>query len=318
MLVRRTRQDDGRDRFGRADALARLGAFQAAFRRCRGLAPRPLAGGHAARPRDDRSLRRVRLRREPVGRRPAGKHNGADALSSGTRLAYLGATATAALASSLLWARGTAAPALLALGLVLALAYSARPIRLKERGIAGVAGAAVAQWTLPVLAISTAAPHGLNARSALVAVVSAALGARWMLIHQLHDAAADRRAGVHTFATKSEAAPRVLESVFAVEIAAVVGLLAVSWPGSTVPAAVLAGWIGVGELTQPLRVRLRAYDAAPLAAYYFALLPLAAGVARGTKEAVAVGAVVTILGSPALVGSLRGLLARPRTAPARA
>jgi len=225
----------------------------------------------------------------------AGKRNGADALSSGARLAFVGGTAAAALGSSVLWARGPAAPGLLGAGLVLALAYSARPVRLKERGVAGVASAAIAQWTLPVVAIATAAPNGLDARAALIAALSAALGVRWMLIHQLHDAAADRRAGVQTFATENRSAPRLLDGVFAVELAAVIGLLAVSWPTSTAPAAALAAWICVGEVAQPLRARLRAYDAAPLAAYYFALLR-----------------------SPALVGSLRAVIARPRAAAARA
>jgi hypothetical protein len=70
----------------------------------------------------------------------------------------------------------------------MALAYSVRPIRLKERGVWGLLAAAVAQWSLP-LAVSAAQPGGwLRPLAWLLSALGLAIGLRWMAVHQLPDA----------------------------------------------------------------------------------------------------------------------------------
>ena len=132
----------------------------------------------------------------------AGKANQAAQISIASRTLFLMFTAGGALTVCLVWASDAAAPAFVVAGLVMALAYSVRPIRLKERGVWGLLTAAVAQWSLPILAVSAAQPGGwLRPLAWLLSALGLAIGLRWMAVHQLQDAAADRRADVRTYAS---------------------------------------------------------------------------------------------------------------------
>jgi len=206
--------------------------------------------------------------------RDAGKPNRAAGIARVSWTTFLLVTAAGALGLSLTWAADAAAPALVLLSLALALAYSVPPVRLKARGLLGIAGAAVAQWALPVLAVSAAQARCWTQPAAWsMALLGLALGVRWMAIHQRGDAVADRRSGVSTLAA------------FAAEPVLLLATLIVGWPRSIPAAAALLLWLLV-ELTQlrvrlgPLHERVRGFRRAPLAGYYFVALPLALAVGR--------------------------------------
>jgi hypothetical protein len=231
--------------------------------------------------------------------RRAGKLNRAAELPRWQWLAYLILTGAGAVGLSFVWAPDAAAPVLVLLSLGLASAYSVPPLRLKERGVAGLATAAAAQWALPVLVVSAAEPDGwLHASSWLFALLSMAIGTRWMVVHQLLDALRDRRSGVRTYLSRRLDVGGLLPVVLACELVLLGAGLASSWPRSA-PAAIALGPYLAFELYLLLRrrslsVRLASYEQAPLAAYYFFVLPVA----------LAIGELVTATGS----GTVAGLL----------
>ena len=84
----------------------------------------------------------------------------------------------------------------------LAIYYSKRPIRFKERGVWGLAVASIAQRAIPVLFMFGMFQH-YELDSLLVLLLFALIGLRWILVHQLIDLENDRRSGISTFTTKS-------------------------------------------------------------------------------------------------------------------
>jgi 4-hydroxybenzoate polyprenyltransferase len=90
--------------------------------------------------------------------------------------------------------------AILAFSYLLAAGYSLRPVRFKERGLLGVAAAALAQRTLPAVLVFAAMQYWDWAAIA-ICMLSTVIGLRYILIHQILDEAGDRRSGVATVAT---------------------------------------------------------------------------------------------------------------------
>ena len=92
--------------------------------------------------------------------------------------------------------------ALLVLGFAytVAIAYSAPPIRLKERGIAGIICAAAAQRTIPVIFIFVAMSLW-DWTAFWFCALSTVIGLRYIVIHQIFDEDGDNRTGVETSAT---------------------------------------------------------------------------------------------------------------------
>lgn len=195
-------------------------------------------------------------------------------------LATLGAAALGALA-----AIPPAAAAAGVAALALSAAYSLGPLRLKERGAAGVWSAAAAQRTLPVL-VAFAAFRPLDAEAWAFAAVAQLAGIRWMLVHQVADAANDRRAGVATYvAAAGVARARALlrRVVFPLECLAVATALwtaSASMPavwGVAAAEALASGvwavlWLGVRR-----PYSLEGYDRQPLEGFYQAVWPIGAG-----------------------------------------
>jgi hypothetical protein len=79
----------------------------------------------------------------------------------------------------------------------------------------------------------------------------------------------------------------VLVGAFGAELAFLLGTLAVAWPQSVPAAAALALcalqqylWCPRGH---PMRQRLQGYDGAPLAEFYFFLLPVSLALARSSS-----------------------------------
>jgi hypothetical protein len=147
----------------------------------------------------------------------------------------------AALAAGLLpwlWLPGRPlALALLALEIVALAAYSLPPARLKARGGAGLAADALYGHALPVAIVAATLfggagapppPHGPWVVAALAATL-AAKGTRNILLHQIDDRAADRRAGVATFVARRgplAALAAVNRVLLPLELAGLLALLA--------------------------------------------------------------------------------------------
>jgi 4-hydroxybenzoate polyprenyltransferase/SAM-dependent methyltransferase len=88
--------------------------------------------------------------------------------------------------------------------------YSIPALRLKERGLLGVACDALGSHITPTLFIlalfATAAPSGLTVTALVATLWAALLGLKGILHHQIVDRDNDIQSGVATFATKADAA----------------------------------------------------------------------------------------------------------------
>ena len=219
----------------------------------------------------------------------AGKSNRAAHLTTLRLVLFLTLTASAASGLSLLWAPDHAAPVFVVVGLLLAVAYSLPPLRLKERGVFGLLAGSASQWVLPVLAVAAAEPRGWSRPAAwCLAFLGLAIGTRWMAIHQLQDAVADHRAGVRTYASRGGRVWPVLLGAFLTEVVFLVASLKLMWPQSLPAVIGLAFWVVQQAVLRPrgesLRQKLQGYDHAPLAEYYFLLLPFSLALGRGLSS----------------------------------
>jgi len=107
---------------------------------------------------------------------------------------------------------------------VLGTAYSAPPLRLKERGVLGLLGAAIAQRSLPVVVTGTLW-NQLGPEVWAWVILSTMVGIRYILIHQYLDRAADVVSQVETFAVRRpRAVLRLLITCFMLEIVAILAL----------------------------------------------------------------------------------------------
>ena len=126
------------------------------------------------------------------------------AVALGSRRIVLSIVASAFAAELLAaGAAGIAGAMLTSVELLLPLAYSVPPLRLKERKWLGIAADALAAHVYPaVLALAAVAHFGLRPVSAglVVCVIgwSGAVGIRGILSHQLHTAERDRQGGLTT------------------------------------------------------------------------------------------------------------------------
>jgi 4-hydroxybenzoate polyprenyltransferase len=241
----------------------------------------------------------------------AGKPNEAARLGRRRWLPFLVLTGAGTLALSLAWAPDAAGPVLVVLSLAVAWCYSVRPIRLKERGLGGIAGAAAAQWSLPMLVVAAVERGGWHRLdSVLFAFLSTAIGVRSIVVHQLGDAPADRRAGVRTYLSERADVHSLLRALFACELVLLAFALALTLPRS-LPAVIALAVSIVYELSPlasaPLRLRLARNAQAPLGGYYFFAFPVAVAVGEALRWSLSIAIPILLLGLalPQLVGALR-------------
>jgi 4-hydroxybenzoate polyprenyltransferase len=178
---------------------------------------------------------------KPVAARPPWQRSWTLAAASGALLAATRPSATTVALGVLALAAGWA--------------YSARPVRLKERGLAGVVGGAIAQRTVPGAVIATTLSLDAAATAALL-LWTLAWGARAMIVHQVVDAAPDRRAGMRTWARDRDRTKlqRLLRLLAIIETAALV--VAVATAAGLVAAGVAGALIaGIGAALLPARRR---------------------------------------------------------------
>jgi 4-hydroxybenzoate polyprenyltransferase len=233
------------------------------------------AFGHVANDHADRECDRSAGRLTPV-----------TGLTEHAALLVLAALGAAALGALAIAATSPAAAAAGIAGIALAAAYSLRPLRLKQRGAAGVWSAAAAQRTLPVL-VAFATLRPLDGEAWAFAAVAQLAGIRWMLVHQVVDAANDRHAGVATYvAAAGEARARVLLRRVVVPLE-LLALAAALWTASAGTPAVwevaAAGALASGVWTvlwhgKQAPYSLEGYARQPLAGFYQAVWPIGAGV----------------------------------------
>lgn len=118
-------------------------------------------------------------------------------------------------------------PEILALGfltLFVTAGYSLYPLRLKERGICGLAASAATQRALPAV-IPFQAMHAWSLPSVALSVLGALIGIRYIAVHQLRDRDNDLKSQVATLATQPWG-PRVVSAMVLVCLALEVACLA--------------------------------------------------------------------------------------------
>lgn len=163
----------------------------------------------------------------------AGKPNLAASMAVPARAVLLVAAVAIGIGPWLLVGLGAPATVLLGVLLVLPVVYSAPPVRLKGRGLAGVAADASDAHLVPsLLAFFVMVDAGTATSSWKVGVAaaglwSAGLGIRAILHHQVLDLANDEAASVGTFVARSgpAAAQRLGRAAFVIELLGLSGLV---------------------------------------------------------------------------------------------
>jgi hypothetical protein len=175
----------------------------------------------------------------------AGRNNATDTLGNRGMLTIIVASAVTALALASTLA-GTIGGALTAGVLVLPLAYSMPPLRLKERGWWGACADAAAAHVYPAMLALAAVQHEWLRQSSLplilaMVVWSAAVGLRGILSHQLHSADRDLGAGLRTIVHRHGHAKvrlGVVLAILPIELVSFAGVVVEAGAGT--PFAILA------------------------------------------------------------------------------
>jgi 4-hydroxybenzoate polyprenyltransferase len=129
-----------------------------------------------------------------------GKRNTFLELGTTKALSLLAAVIALMLLSGLPFVNRPRFVLVLALVWLAAIAYSLPPLRLKERGAAGIAMSSVAQWTLPVLLAFTALESGSAWELGVFLLATTVSGATLELAHQRHDLPNDAATRTSTLA----------------------------------------------------------------------------------------------------------------------
>ena len=201
--------------------------------------------------------------------RAAGKANAAAPRRPAVRAAILLGLLAFGLSPWTLLPRHSVNLTLLALQVGLLVAYSVRPFRLKERGVAGVLADTLYGHLLPVaITLFTFFPQTVGnlegfspLLTALVALVLACKGLRNILLHQLGDRENDRRAGIRTFVLAAgpvRALALINRLLLPLELGALVAVLVLLAPAAPV-------WIGFAAFL--------AFTALMFSAWKFPYLP---------------------------------------------
>jgi 4-hydroxybenzoate polyprenyltransferase len=147
--------------------------------------------------------------------RRIGKANRMRKFDPAVRAALIVGFALIACAPAFLLPYPPVTTALVGIELLLPALYSIPPVRLKDRGVLGVAADAAGAHVVPTLIVITAFAGGWPAAQlpfvAAAAVWSAGLGLRGILWHQRLDRDDDLEAGAKTLATAAD--PRVINAV---------------------------------------------------------------------------------------------------------
>jgi len=133
-----------------------------------------------------------------------GKKNAFHALGMPQGLALMALSAGAMLWASVPFVLQPGFVPLWLLSLALSIAYSLKPLRLKERGAIGVMAAAVAMCGLPIVLMSVSLGFGCDWQALLLAFLCTINGATIEIGHQRFDRAGDKSTGTATLAARME------------------------------------------------------------------------------------------------------------------
>ena len=160
--------------------------------------------------------------------------------------------------------------------------YSAYPFRLKEKGTWGIICVSLAQWVLPALIVFGIFDH-FALDTLLFVILSALIGLRWIMVHQLIDRSRDIQTNVRTFAVAKTPTKTfsIMKLLFILELLAILGFVglaayAISFKAAVPIGAYFAFELYLFSLWKKLGFRriLASYDFAPLADLYFFWFPL--------------------------------------------
>jgi len=187
----------------------------------------------------------------------AGKPNAVARMPRGLPAFILAASAAVGVAVAWMWRGDPLLAGVYVAAWAAFLAYSLRPLRLKARGLWGVAAMGLGEAALPSLVAALLCAHAAARPAdplwvAAVAVWAFCHGVRAILWHQLGDAEADARAAVGTVVHRRGAAfarSVAEQAAFPLEIAALAAMLFLM--GSVLPFAALALYLAF----IPLRMR---------------------------------------------------------------
>lgn len=212
----------------------------------------------------------------------AGKYNAVAGMAAWQRFAMVTATLTIGLAPWALVRPGPVVIAVLALLVAMPFIYSARPIRLKGRGILGVLGDAVNAHVAPTafafVLLSEAGERTTASNIAFVGALAWALGfgVRGILIHQSVDRSNDEASEVATFVIKRGrgVTVRLGWAALGVELAGLVAILvgigsSHGWLIAAFAALLVLWVLDQRRAPQPFHpVPEKATDWVPLAEFY--------------------------------------------------
>lgn len=175
-----------------------------------------------------------------------------------------------------------------ALSLLTAAGYSLPPTRLKERGWLGLLSASAAQRSLPALAIAAAVGR-IDASIALLSVMFVLFGLRYILVHQVLDAANDRVTSTRTFVLNPKYDTTTqgltwLGRTFVAELALLAFAPLVVFPSPLWMVWALAAWPFVAYWVKMLLIGRCVdhpidYDRMPLRTLYLVWFPMAVSMA---------------------------------------
>ena len=178
----------------------------------------------------------------------------------------------------------------------LAAFYSLPPLRLKERGAAGLIAAVAAQRTLPCFVVFYAM-NFWDWTAVALCVLNTLIGARYIVVHQILDAHDDTRAGIDTFATTHDAGflrAVLTRWLFPLELASLTSaILLMGWnvPAVWGMAPVYAAWLVIRRRRQP-RWRMSPVSYSLFADLYYAFWPLLLAAALALSDPAFAGALI--------------------------
>jgi 4-hydroxybenzoate polyprenyltransferase len=215
----------------------------------------------------------------------AGKPNAIGELSTNTAFIWLIALATAGMTLLIPFVANPYLPVTALVSYVIAIAYSVRPLRLKERGLIGLLVAAFAQRSAPLM-IGMGIFQSYGEASWLLVVLFVIIGLRWMLVHQLLDFDSDRHTQVATFVQsigKDRATALMKHIIFPMEVICFclwVGNVCMALPAIIIVVPIYLVWQVGAFLARrgvaPMYSWTR-YGFLPLTDLYYVFLPLTMG-----------------------------------------
>jgi 4-hydroxybenzoate polyprenyltransferase len=225
--------------------------------------------------------------------RAAGKRNVLADLSERRALALLVAAGAVGAIFVLPYWQRPGVVALFGFAYALAAFYSLPPLRLKERGAAGLVAAALAQRTIPCLIVFSALNFWDWTALALCAL-GTLVGFRYIVVHQILDAYNDARSGIKTFGTThgadslSAILTRILFPLELMCLGAAILLMGRSVPAVWVMGPLYALWLFVQRKRQPHR-RMSPISYSLLADLYFVYWPLLLALVLALRDLVFIG-----------------------------